>query len=384
MILKKTPYSQLDTPAVLVDLDKMEANINEMAQVAAEAGIRLRPHCKVHQSPIIAKMELKAGACGIEVGTIDQAEGMAKAGISDIVIAHPFFGDQKFRKIRKLLVRQNLKLTLLVDMIEQAQAISQIGADIGKNIPILIKIDTGLGRFGVLPGQPTLKLAKQIKKLKNVDIIGIYAHETRAVPTVEGIKKKAFDDASAMVETARLLKAKGFAMDNVAVGSSPTFKATCEYIKEGKFPEITEIHPGHFVFGDINYSLGLEKTRAALSVLTTVISTSHSESAVLDIGFKTVGNDELTKIKDEPNYLWKGNPSYGLIKGRPDLWLGHMHAETAQVDYKDPNKKLKLGDRLEVVPNNATILVNNHDILYGVRNGVVELEIPLPFRGKGN
>ncbi|MDP7285720.1 MAG: alanine racemase, partial [Dehalococcoidales bacterium] len=114
------PYPPLDTPAVLIDMDKLEANIKEIAQATTEARVKLRPHVKIHQCPEIAKMQIEAGACGIEVGLIDQAEVMAEAGINDIIVAHPFYGERKFEKAKKLVARPGLKLAIVVDMVEQA------------------------------------------------------------------------------------------------------------------------------------------------------------------------------------------------------------------------------------------------------------------------
>ncbi len=102
------PYSSLDTPVVLLDMNKLEANIREMSQLVAEVGVKLRPHTKVHESALIAKMQIEAGACGIEVGAIGQAEAMAEGGIDDILIAHPFYGDHKLEILERLLNKPKL------------------------------------------------------------------------------------------------------------------------------------------------------------------------------------------------------------------------------------------------------------------------------------
>jgi D-serine deaminase-like pyridoxal phosphate-dependent protein len=108
MATSESLYPSLDTPCVLLDLDKLEANIKEMSTLAAEAGVLLRPHIKVHQSVLITKMQVEAGACGIEVGTIDQAEVFAAEGFDDIMVAHPFFGQLKMDKLKGLLGQPNL------------------------------------------------------------------------------------------------------------------------------------------------------------------------------------------------------------------------------------------------------------------------------------
>ena len=253
----------LDTPIVLIDMDKLEANIREMSQLSGEAGVKLRPHTKAHECPFIAKIQISAGACGIEVGTVDRAECMIDAGIDDILIAHPFYGKQKLEILKKYFKKKNLKLTLVIDMFEQAKFIDKFGQKINKKIPVLLKIalrDKD-ARFGVPFGNPALNLAKKLTQLSNIQFKGIYAHESGVEPTKEGVNKAAFDSASLMSEMARLLKKEGINIDHVSVGASPTFRATCHYLKEKKFPEITEIHPGHCVIGDIWHTKSLGNNR---------------------------------------------------------------------------------------------------------------------------
>jgi len=382
------PYPSLDTPAVLIDMDKLEANIKEIAQAAAEASVKLRPHVKVHQCPEIAKMQMEAGACGVEVGTVDQAEVMAEAGINDIIVAHPFYGERKFEKVKKLVTRPGLKLAIVVDMAEQAEELSKIGQAVGKKIPVHIKIDTGIKRYGVLPGAPVLNLAKQLSKLPGIELVGIYAHESSAqtVPTDEGVAKVALEVGSIMCEMARLLRGEGLNIEDVSTGASPTIFAICRWVKEGVLKEITEIHPGQRAIGDIaySYSLGCTRDRCALTLLTTVVSTSHPTYVVIDAGFKALGGESIIGRRDTPGFFWNGMPSFGSIQGRDDLWLGRVGAESGWVYYKEDARKLTLGERLEIAPNSASLILNIHDKAYGVRNGVIEREFSITGRGRGS
>ena len=380
-------YPSLDTPAVLIDMNTLEANIKEMAQAAAGAGVKLRPHVKVHQCPEIAKMQLEAGACGVEVGLIDQAEVMAEAGINDIIVAHPFYGERKLEKIKKLVTRPGLKLAIVVDMVEQAEGLSKVGQEVGKKIPVHMKIDTGTKRYGVLPGTPTLELAKKLSKMPGIEIAGIYAHESSAqtAPTDEGVARVALEVGSIMCEMARLLRKEGFAIEDVATGASPTIFAICRWVKEGIHKEITEVHPGQRAIGDIaySYSLGCERDRCALTVLSTVVSTSHPDYVILDAGFKALGGESIIGRRDTPGFFWNGMPSFGVIKGRDDLWLGRVGAESGWLYYKENAKKLTVGERLEIIPNSASLILNIHDKAYGVRNGVIEREFDITGRGRG-
>jgi len=374
---KEELYPELDTPAVLVDLDALEVNIAEMSQLAAEAGLKLRPHIKIHESPTIAMMQIKAGAIGIEVGSIDQVEAIADGGITDILIAHPFWGKHKLETLERILKRKNITITCVVDMLEHAQVISKVAGSLGVKVPIVIKLETGGNRLGVLSTEQVLALARQLDKLPGIDLKGIYAHEVYSGATQEGADKEALRVAELTEEMVKSLMKEGIKLDHVSVGASPTFRAACRYIKEGKFKKINEIHPGKFALDDISQAMMLDSKglRRAVSVLATVISTSHASHAVIDAGFKTFGYDALIGYRDRPDYFWQGKPSYGMVKGRPDLWFGALHAEVGRVFYKDEGKKLQLGERIEILPNNATLVIHIMKRLYGVRGGKVERSI---------
>ena len=391
MTVERVLYPSLDTPAVLVDLVKLEANIREMTELAAEAGVKLRPHIKVHGSAAIARMQIEAGAHGIEVGPIAQAEAMAEAGIDDILVAHPFYGEHKLEILKRVLGKTGVKISVVLDMIEQAEGISGVGQAVGQKVPVAIKIDTsleegGLRRFGTVPGEPTLALAKKLSELPGVELMGIYGHEMGLAPTEEGRDRTAYKTAEIMARTARELRGAGFQIEHVSVGATPTFRSTCRYKKEGKFPEITEIHPGHVVIGDMMYVSGGGETleQCAVTVLTTTVSTAHDEWVIIDAGYKTLGRDPLIGTQDKPGFSWKGMTRMGVIKGRPDLFLGVLAAESGFLYYIDPKKRLNLGERLEIIPNNVTGVINTHEQMYGVRNGLIEMVIPVTARGKGN
>jgi len=381
-------YPSLNTPAVLVDLDTLEANIDRISRLAREAGLKLRPHLKIHENASVARKQIAAGACGVEVGVVEQAEAMAEQGIDDIVIAHPgYYGGPKGEILKKLLGKSDLKLAMVVDMPEQAEIISQLAQAMGRKARLLIKIDLGRSaRFGVSPGKPVINFATQLRKLPGIELIGIYAHEMGVKPTPEGKDEAALEAAEIMTENARMLRNAGMEVEHVSVGASSTFPSTCRFRKEGKFPELTEIHPGAFFIGDIRYmrSGGNAREACAVTVLATVMSTSHSDWAVIDAGYKTFGSDSLFEHHDSPDFWWQGRLSYGSVQGRPDLWFGRLSAETGHIYYKESGKKLNLGERLEIVPNNATLVINIHDRIYGVRNGAVEEIIPVTGRGRGN
>ena len=375
---KRIPVSAIETPAVIVYMDILESNIAQMSRLAREAGVRLRPHTKIHECPDIAKLQIAAGACGIEVGAIERALCMAEAGIDDILIAHPFYGDHKLTVLRRLLDKPGLKITVMMDMMEQAEEISRTGDAIGRAIPTLLKVNTGGDRFGVPPGEPALHLARQLSRLKGIAFQGIYVHEMGGKPTPESMDRLALESATMAVETARLLAKEGIPGAHVSVGASPTLRATCALLKGKQFPEITEIHPGHCAIGDMWHVRGQVSPRdaCAAAVLCTVMSAADPRHVVIDAGYKTFGADSLIQYRDMPGFFWQGKPSFGSVQGREDLWPGRISAETACVQYMEPDtapeKRLRIGDRLEIVPNNATLAISTQEKVYGVRCGMVE------------
>ena len=375
---QRMPVSSLNTPVVIVYMDILEANIAEMSRLAAEAGVKLRPHTKIHECPDIAKLQIAGGACGIEVGTVERAVCMAAAGIDDILIAHPFYGDQKLDTLRQLLKKAALKIAVLVDMMEQAGGVSRVGEALGKKVPVLLKVNTGGDRFGVPPGEPALDMAKQLCRLPGITFEGIYAHESGGKPTQESLDRLALEVAQMTAETANLLTRAGMPAAHVSVGASPTLRPTCALLKAGRFPEITEIHPGHCAIGDMWHVRALANPReaCAAAVVCTVMSTVDPRYVVIDAGYKTFGGDSLIQYRDMSGFFWEGKPSYGAVQGRPDLWLGRLAAESACVHYIEPGLgpegRLRIGDRLEIVPNNATMVINMQERIYGVRRGVVE------------
>jgi D-serine deaminase-like pyridoxal phosphate-dependent protein len=387
MAEQKVPYPSLNTPAVLVDLDTLEANINGMSRLAAEAGLKLRPHAKIHENATIARKQIASGACGVEVGVVEQAEAMAEQGIEDIIIAHPgYYGGPKGEILKKLLTKDGLKLALVVDMLEQAEIVSQLAQAVGKKASLLIKVDLGRSsRFGVPAGKSVLDLATQLSKMPGIEFIGLYAHEMGIKPTPEDIDAVALEAAQIMAENARMLRDKGIEVEHVSVGASSTFPSTCRLKKEGRFPELTEVHPGAFAIGDIRYMRmgGNTREACAVTVLASVISL-HQDWAIIDAGYKTFGSDSLFEYRDDPDFWWQDRLSYGSVQGRTDLWFGRMSAEIGLLFYREPGLKLSLGQRLEIVPNNATLTINIHDRIYGVRKGVVEEVIPVTGRGRGN
>jgi len=180
MSKNKIPYPTIDTPSLLLDLNKLEANINRMSSLAKEAGVRLRPHIKIHESAEIARMQIAAGACGVEVGPVAQAESMVNEGIKDIKIAHPgYYGNHKGETLRRILLNKDVKISIVIDMYEQAEQISRIAVEVDREVPLNIKIDTSKicchfdSRVITKIGIPSINIPKIRKIIFNISNIRI-------------------------------------------------------------------------------------------------------------------------------------------------------------------------------------------------------------------
>jgi D-serine deaminase-like pyridoxal phosphate-dependent protein len=313
-----TLYSDVDTPALLFDMDVVERNIVEMAAVAATAGVALRPHAKTHKSPLLAKAQLDAGATGITVASLGEAEVMVDAGIDDILIAFPLVGGAKLRRLAALVERARIRVSL--DAVEVAEPVGRLGLDRGRPIPVLVEVDTGLHRMGRPAGAPSAELALQIARVPGVDVIGLLTHGGHAYRAT---------DASALAHAA----------EREAV--------------------------------DMRLGVATEATCAA-RVLTTVVARPTFDRFVIDAGTKAFSSDG----GDGPPL-----PGRGFVVGRPDLILDFMSEEHG-VGHRTSDHCLEIGERLEVIPLHVCAAVNLFDRAYGIRGGAVEQVIPIAARGR--
>jgi D-serine deaminase-like pyridoxal phosphate-dependent protein len=359
---------ELDTPVAVVDLDIMEKNINDMADFANSAGVKLRPHIKTHKVPEIASMQLKAGANGITCAKLGEVEVMIDSiAVDDIFIANQIVGDEKIQRLLKL--SEKAKISVGVDSIEVAQPISDSAFKRGIKIPVIIKIDTGLQRTGVLYGKPAVELAKKIVQMHGLLLAGIYTHEGHVynVTGFDEVRQVGLESGQMMIETADMMRKSGIDVETISVGATPSAKITCTV------NGITETRPGTYVFNDyFEIKLGVAKEEdCALTILATVISVPTGDRAVIDAGTKSLTSDKAQAFG-----------VYGLIKGMPDVKLIRAYEEHGVLKIDPSKAKLKVGDKLEVIPNHVCPAVNLFDELVVVRNDCVETMWKVSARGK--
>lgn len=358
---------ELETPAIVVDLDVLERNLQRMSAYCAEHGLAFRPHTKTHKIPAIAKMQIESGARGVTIAKPGEAEVMAEAGLDDLLIAYPTYGTGKWERIAKLA--SSRRVTVAVDSEAPAQGLSQAAKAAGATIHLLVEFDAGMKRCGVSSPEEVAALAAKIEKLPGVRFAGVMFYpghiwnppDEQAAPLAELSAK-----VTAVIDH---LKEKGFACDVVSGGSTPT--AFHSHLVQG----LTEIRPGTYVFNDRN-TVGAgacEWADCALKVLVTVVSTAVPGRAMIDGGSKTFTSDR---------WLGGTKSGFGHILEHPDVEFAAMSEEHGHLDLGESGYRPDVGDRLSIIPNHVCACVNLHDQLYFHRNGVVEGSWQVAGRGK--
>jgi D-serine deaminase-like pyridoxal phosphate-dependent protein len=361
------PYPGLDTPTLVLDLDVVERNAREMAAVAVDAGVRLRPHTKTHKSPFIAGIQRAAGGDAITVAKLGEAEVMVDAGFDDVLIAYPIWGRPKLDRLRSLLERASIRVSL--DSVDVAEGLGRVGTELGRDVPVLVEVDTGLHRLGRPPGAPTVELLTEIARIQGVDVAGLLTHAGHAYrsTSADELRTAAEAEATDLVETAEACRRAGIELREVSVGSTPTARiAAC-------VDGVTEIRPGTYIFNDVQQMrLGVAtEADCAARVLATVVSRPSLERFVIDAGSKAFSSDGDVA----PPF-----PGKGVVAARPNLVLDFFSEEHG-VGHVEGGGGLAIGERLEVIPLHVCCCVNLFDVAFGVRGGAVEREIPIVARG---
>lgn len=356
----------LETPAVVIDLDRLERNLRRTNEIAAQAGVKLRPHIKTHKSVWIAKRQLELGACGITVAKLGEAEVMADAGIRDILVAYPIVGRSKLARLASLM--EKAKIIVSTDSIEAASGLSGLGQSLGVRIPLYLDVNSGLNRCGREPGAESAELALRIGELPGVDLVGLMTHAGHVYgkPAAEGCREVAHAEAQALLMTQEQLRLRGMKVREISVGSTPTSKFAAE------LQGITEIRPGAYAFGDGSqlYPGTITEAECAMRVYATVVSTPRPGTVIIDAGSKTLTTD-----------ISQHRPGYGYLPEHPSAVIERLSEEHGIVR-TSVDCPLRIGDVVSIIPNHCCTVTNLHDQLLGVRNGSVERSIPVDARGK--
>jgi D-serine deaminase-like pyridoxal phosphate-dependent protein len=362
------PLVELDTPALCIDLDVMEANIAKMSAFIRERGKQWRPHAKCHKTPAIAWKELAAGAMGVTVAKVSEAEVYARAGIRDILIANMLAGEQKLERLAALC--KGADPIAACDHFVQAEALSAVCRRRGVTCRVIIEVNIGMDRVGIRPGADFRDLVRGIAGLPGLRLVGVMGYEGHLLRVPDPVEKRERIDAAMalLVEQRDLMQRDDLPCEIVSAAGTGSYQYTCDC------PGVTEIQAGGGIFADPCYTVqcGLVGLEPALSVLATVTSRPKLERAVTDAGRKTM-NWELEKPVVKRT-----------VQGRPlpDAVVTGLSAEHGILSLGPQSQDLKIGDKIELIPGYADFTTILHDVFYGIRNGVVETEWPIEARGK--
>jgi D-serine deaminase-like pyridoxal phosphate-dependent protein len=357
---------EVDTPALLIDLDAFEFNLDRMAGLLLPTGAKLRAHAKTHKSPVIARLQMARGAVGQCVQKVAEAEVLAWGGIPDILVSNEIVGAAKLARLCALSAIA--KVAVCIDDPAQIDAIERAAADSGRRMTVLVEIDVGAARCGVPPGPAAIDLAKKIAGSRHLIFGGLQAYQgsaqhKRSVRERRELIGAAVDGARRTVEQ---LRQQGLDCPIVGGAGTGTFEI------ESKSGIYTEMQAGSYVFMDADYARNLDESgqpvstfRHALFVLATVMSAPRTGLAVLDAGHKAVSIDS-------------GMPT---VWEKPDIRFVSASDEHGKLDVGSETEMPKLGEKLRLVPGHCDPTVDRYDWYVGVRGGRVECLWPVAARG---
>lgn len=357
-----TPKNELDTPALLLDLDWFEANVAQAAAVCREHGVNWRPHAKCHKSPDIGRRLIEAGAIGLTCAKLGEAEMFAAAGIADLLIANYVVGPRKVERLVEL--RRKADPIVTFDHLDQAIPISEAMAASGQIVRAILEVDIGLARAGVAPGKPASELAKKVAALPGIELVGVMGYEGHLL-LVEDLGEKAARICASLnqlIETVERMEAAGIRCQIVSCGGTGSLPFSVGH------PGITELQAGGVIFMDAfyRYKCHLDGYRYALTILTTVISRPAPDRAIIDAGRKTM-NIEI---------------AMPLVMGREDISVDRLSAEHGILKLAPSAFDLKIGDRLELIPGYSDLTTVLHNQFFVLQNNHLIDIWPLTARGR--
>jgi len=356
--VKQTKKDDITTPALLIDLDKMEYNINRMADFFKDKAANLRPMFKTPKLVPIALRQLEAGAEGITCAKLSEAEVLVEGGVKDILIANQVIGPDKIARLMALIKEADVKVA--VDDEIHIDALSTACQKAGLNLGVLIEINVGLPRCGVKP-EIALRFARLINETQGLTLRGVMGYEGHVVlnKDEEVRVREAEKSMRLLVQAAESIRADGIRCEIVSGGGTGTYNIT------GAFPGITEVQAGSYVMMDTRYdklNLGFKK---AVTILATVQSRALEGWAIIDAGVKTMSND------------------FGLpeLIGVPHTRLAMLSEEHGHLFADGGDPGLQIGDKVELYPSHICTTINLHDRVYAVRGELVDDVWPIKARG---
>ena len=361
------PIEAIDTPALLVDFDALQRNIERMAAFGAAHGVAIRPHAKTHKTPIIAHMQIAAGAIGQCAQKVGEAEVLVAGGVADVLIANEVVGFEKLARLAALA--RTARITVAVDDELAAEALAEAASAAQVTVGVVVDIDVGQERCGVAPGQAALELGRRVAGLAGLEPRGLQGYHG-AIQHVHGFEartERAREANARLLDTAALFEADGLARDIV------TGAGTGTYAVEGAQSGMTEIQPGSYIFMDRQYreigasgSDTYDDFEPALTVLATVMSTPTAARVVTDAGLKALSSDVgLPQLLDRPGWTYAfGGDEHGLLVGEGE------------------RAPIALGEKVRLLPSHCDTTINLYDRYHVVRGGALAAVWPIAARGR--
>jgi 3-hydroxy-D-aspartate aldolase len=363
--------TEIPTPALLLDLDRFERNLARMAEHARRAGKGLRPHAKTHRCPEIARRQVAAGALGVACAKLGEAEVMARAGIRGLLITTEIVTPGGIARLMRLLAEAPDTL-LVVDNAENVAALGRAAAAAGVTVNALVDVEVGGRRTGIAPGEPAVALARAVLATQSLRLRGLQGYAGQCAHVIGwGARREASHAAMApLMETRRRLESAGIAVDVVAGASTGTFDI------DSDLAGLTELQSGSYCVMDLDYRRiggrggdAFDAFEMALTVATTVVSVPEPGRAIVDAGLKAFSTDK---------------PFPPEAVERPGVEYGFAGDEHGRLALRDPDRALRLGERIEFFPPHCDPTFNLYDRVHAVRGPKVEAVWDIAARGRSD
>jgi D-serine deaminase-like pyridoxal phosphate-dependent protein len=369
--------SDLPTPQVLIDRPRLIRNIDRAQQLAAAAGVRLRPHAKTHKSPVVAKWQIERGASGICCAKVGEAEVFAAAGIGDIRLPYPVHPSNALRVIALM---NDATVSIIVDHLDIARAWSDAMRQAGRTLDVLVKVDVGFHRCGIDPGRDALGFIQQVASMRGLQLRGLLSHAGHGYQATseQELCDVARRESEILIRLRAEAEASGINLEELSVGATPTLRFSA------RLHGLTELRPGNYVYFDrTQIALGAATLDdCALTVAATVVSKPAPDRIILDCGSKTLTNDVARGIDSVTGY---GAIIQADAAAPPrideSLTIERLSEEHATVRAL-PTTRLLPGDRVRVVPNHSCVVSNLVDVVQLVDGNTVVDTIPVAARGR--
>lgn len=353
-------WAEIDTPAPLIDVERLDRNIAAMAAAFATSPAGLRPHAKTHKCAAIARRQLAAGAHGITCAKVGEAAAMVAGGIPDVLIANEVVGSLKLARL--IALARTATVTVAVDSAEVVAALSAASASAGTTIGVLVELDVGMGRAGVRSTEALLEVAHRVENAPGLRFRGVMGYEGHIVDHHD-LAYRASETRTALETLSaarRALEHAGLAVECVSAGGTGTYTITRTW------PDLTEVQVGSYVFMDANYTAieGMEALTPALTVLATVISRPEPGIVILDAGLKAIGSEYAT----------------ARLLDYPAAGCAYLSEEHARFDLPTA-VDLAVGDKVCIQPPHCCTTSNLHERFYVLRGDALENVWPIEGRG---